>query len=154
MPCAQYEGDRYQHQEKLFFQGMRIPTINSETFCSHLVHTFRGGESNWYLIQLSVQTHQNVYSSTNWPPFTEGQNSILNWVLKLNPISKKWKSNKNCLVCLKTDLFFLFFTFRSNQRCKVCTKRKITVQKTKRVCATDLFLPYFFWIKLRHRFSK
>ena len=25
-----------------------------------------------------------VYSSTNWPPFTGGQNSILNWVLKLN----------------------------------------------------------------------
>ena len=32
-----------------------------------------------------------VYSSTNWPPFTGGQNSILNWVLKLKPLSLKVK---------------------------------------------------------------
>ena len=32
-----------------------------------------------------------VYSSTNWPLFTGGQNSILNRVLKLNPLSQKIK---------------------------------------------------------------
>ena len=32
-----------------------------------------------------------VYSSTNWLPFTRGQNSILNWVLRLNPILQKIK---------------------------------------------------------------
>ena len=32
-----------------------------------------------------------VYSSTDWPPLTKGQNSILNWVLKLSykPKNKK-----------------------------------------------------------------
>ena len=30
--------------EKLFFQGMRIPTINAETFCSNFVHPFEGRE--------------------------------------------------------------------------------------------------------------
>ena len=29
-----------------------------------------------------------VYSSTNGPPFIGGQNSILNWVLKLNPLNQ------------------------------------------------------------------
>ena len=32
-----------------------------------------------------------VYSSANWPPFTEDQNSILKWVLKLNPLIQKIK---------------------------------------------------------------
>ena len=32
-----------------------------------------------------------VCSSTNWPPFTRCQNSILNWVLKLNPLNQKIK---------------------------------------------------------------
>ena len=32
-----------------------------------------------------------VYSSTNWSLFTGGQNSILNWVLKYNPINQKIK---------------------------------------------------------------
>ena len=32
-----------------------------------------------------------VNSSTNWPPFTGGQNPILNWVLKLNPLNQKIK---------------------------------------------------------------
>ena len=36
-------------------------------------------------------TGQGVYSSTNWPPFTRGRNSILNWVLKLNPLKQKLK---------------------------------------------------------------
>ena len=38
---------------------------------------------------LGVDTE--VYSSTNWPPFTGGKNSILNWVLKLNPLNQKVK---------------------------------------------------------------
>ena len=32
-----------------------------------------------------------VYSSNNWSLFTWGQNSILNWVLKYNPINQKVK---------------------------------------------------------------
>ena len=32
-----------------------------------------------------------VYSSTNWPPLSGGQNSILNWVLKLNPLNQNEK---------------------------------------------------------------
>ena len=33
-----------------------------------------------------------LYSSTNWPRFTWGQNSILNWVLKLNALNQKSES--------------------------------------------------------------
>ena len=32
-----------------------------------------------------------VYLSTNWPPFTGGQDSVLNWVLKLDPLNQKVK---------------------------------------------------------------
>ena len=32
-----------------------------------------------------------VYSNTNWSPFTGGQNSILNWVLKLSLLNQKIK---------------------------------------------------------------
>ena len=32
-----------------------------------------------------------IYSSTKWPPLTRGQNSTLNWVLKLNPLNQKIK---------------------------------------------------------------
>ena len=49
-----------------------------------------------------------VYSSTNWPPFTGGQKSILNWVLKLSLLNQKEKSNKNCLDYLERALFILF----------------------------------------------
>ena len=36
--------------------------------------------------------YAGVYSSTNSPPFTGSQNSILNWVLKLNPLNQKSQS--------------------------------------------------------------
>ena len=39
----------------------------------------------------SSDKYSGVYSSTNWPPFTKCQNSILNWVLKLNPFNQKNK---------------------------------------------------------------
>ena len=61
-----------------------------------------------YFIGCRVQV---FYSRTNWPPFTGGQNSILNWVLKLNPLNQKIKSNKSCLDCLEIALFILFFFF-------------------------------------------
>ena len=38
-----------------------------------------------------IHGHSGVYSSNNWPLFTRGQNSILNWVLKLNPLKQKAK---------------------------------------------------------------
>ena len=49
-----------------------------------------------------------VYSSTNQTLFTEGQNSILNWVLKLNPLKQQKKSNETCLDYLERALFILF----------------------------------------------
>ena len=36
-------------------------------------------------------TNAGVYSTTNWAPFTSRQNSILNWVLKLNALKQKIK---------------------------------------------------------------
>ena len=60
-----------------------------------------------------------VYSSTNWPPFSIGQNSILNWVLKLSHLKIK-----NYLDSLEKALFF--FTFRSHQWCwKFVQKEKL-----------------------------
>ena len=44
-----------------------------------------------YWIVLYVNGDTGVYSSANWPPFTGGQNSILNWVSKLNPMNQKIK---------------------------------------------------------------
>ena len=38
-----------------------------------------------------IPGHSGVYSSNNWPPFTGGQNSILNWVSKCNPLKQKAK---------------------------------------------------------------
>ena len=40
---------------------------------------------------INVDPTSGVYLSTNWLPFTGGQNSILNWVLKLNPLNQKIK---------------------------------------------------------------
>ena len=37
--------------------------------------------------EIRTATTTGVYSSINWPPFTGGQNSILKWVLKLNPLN-------------------------------------------------------------------
>ena len=66
-----------------------------------------------------------IYSSTDWPPFTGGQNSILSWVLKLNPLNQKnQKSNKNCLDCLERALFIYFLPLgvmkKSVQKKRVC----------------------------------
>ena len=43
---------------------------------------------------------------------------------------------------------------RNKRYLSLCTKRKLTVQRTKRVCGRYLFLSYFFWIKLWCRYSK
>ena len=107
-----------------------------------------------YYINIFHITMSVVYSNTNWRPFTGGRNSILNWVFK-----PKNKSHKNCLDCLESALFILFFTFRSHQGRKTTVNKKITVQRTKRVCAAEVFfyfLLYLFWLllKLRRRFSK
>ena len=69
-----------------------------------------------------VVSFREIYkTSTNvlfqgFIPFTGGQNSIFNWVLKLNPLNRKVKSNKNCLDCLESLIYF--FTSRSHQQCK------------------------------------
>ena len=56
----------------------------------------------------SLDTFSGIYSSTNWPPFTGGQSSILNSVLKLNPLNQKLKITKTSLGCLERALFILF----------------------------------------------
>ena len=68
---------------------------------------------NWYSPHISLKNHckaqsnmkkreekdigkkkdaySGVYSSNNWSPLNGGQNSILNWVLKLNPLNQNNK---------------------------------------------------------------
>ena len=46
--------------------------------------------NNWKTSAVE-RSETGVYSNTNWPPFTGGQNSILNLVLKLNPLNQKIK---------------------------------------------------------------
>ena len=46
----------------------------------------------WRDFQKAIKSE--VYSSTNRPLFTGGQNSMLNWVLKLNPLNQKMKKTK------------------------------------------------------------
>ena len=98
-----------------------------------------------YVIYIHI--HTGVYSSTNWPPFTGGQNSILNWVLKLNPSNQKIKSNKNCLDCLERALFILFFLPLGVIN-KVKSPFQITLQRTKRVRGRRLFLQYFLTVPI------
>ena len=95
-----------------------------------------------YVIYIHI--HTGVYSSTNWPPFTGGQNSILNWVLKLNPSNQKIKSNKNCLDCLERALFILFFfTFRSYQQSKKSVPNYTPENKTcARQTSFSAIFPY------------
>ena len=117
---------------------------------------------NWpthNLLLLFVSYISGVYSSSNWPPFTRGQNSILNWVLKLNPWKQKIKSNKNCLKSNKNfekALFIiLLFNFRCHQRCKKSVQKEKLHSREQNVCPRQTsFLPYFFWINLLHQFSK
>ena len=56
----------------------------------------------------SLDTFSGIYSSTNWPPFTGGQSSISNSVLKLNPLNQKLKITKTSLGGLERALFILF----------------------------------------------
>ena len=69
-----------------------------------------------------------VYSSSNWPPFTEGKNSILNWVFTFETQSFKPKS-KNVIetvyTILEESLSYSFFTFRSHQRYKKSVQKEI-----------------------------
>ena len=44
------------------------------------------------LMHAYIICYTGVYPSINWPPFTRGQKSILNLVLKLNPINQKVKT--------------------------------------------------------------
>ena len=64
-----------------------------------------------------------VYSSSNWPLFTRGKNSILNWVLKCN--------NKNCLDYLERALFILFLHLGVMNGIKSPTKRNEITKKEK-----------------------
>ena len=65
-----------------------------------------------------------VYSNTNWPPFTGGENSILNWVLKLNPLNQEVKGNKSSLDCLERALFILFLPLGVTNGVKSLYKKK------------------------------
>ena len=75
-----------------------------------------------------------VYLSTNWPLFTRRQNSILNWILKPNPLKQKIKKVINCLDCLERALFVLF-TFRSHQHCKKSVQKEKLQSRELNVCA-------------------
>ena len=96
-----------------------------------------------------------VYSSTNWPLLTGGQNLILNWVLKLNLLNQKTKKEKLFRVLRESLIYSFFFTFRSHHRCKKSIQKKnYSPENEKCVHGRRLFLPYLFWIKLRRWFFK
>ena len=74
-----------------------------------------------------------VYSTTNWPPFTRGQNSNLNWVLKLSPLIQKVKSNKNCIDLLERTLLILFLPLGVIKGVKSLHRKKKVALKRKRL---------------------
>ena len=83
-----------------------------------------------------------VYPSTNLPPFTRGQNSILNWVLKLNPLNLEIKKFKTVYTAWR-ELYSFFFTFRSHQWSKKSIQNKIKSRENK-MCVWQTSFSYFF----------
>ena len=100
----------------------------------------RGLQANWLWFKTSKNIEYldiywfdstlltGVSSSTNWPQALT-RNSILNWVLKLNPLNQKVK-----LFRLRGEsLIIFFFTFRSHQWYKTAIQREIRDLKKKRL---------------------
>ena len=81
-----------------------------------------------------------VYSSTNWPLLTGGQNLILNWVLKLNLLNQKTKKEKPFRVLRESLIYsFFFLPLGAIIGVKSLYKKKITVQRMKSVFMADAF---------------
>ena len=59
--------------------------------CNNIVSCYANNNKHNNHVEIRI-TLTGVYSSTNWTPPTGGQNSILNWVLKLNPLNQKSQS--------------------------------------------------------------
>ena len=85
------------------------------------------------------------YSSANWPPFIGGQNSILNWVLKLSPLHQKIKSNKNVETAWREPYLFYFVPLGViNGVESPYKKKKYSPENETCVHGRRLFLSYFF----------
>ena len=69
--------------------------------------------------------------------------------------AKNKKSNKNCLDCWERALFILFMPLEVIRSVRSPNKKKnYSPHNETCVHGRHLFLPYFFWIKLCHQFSK
>ena len=81
------------------------------------------------------------------------KNSMLNWVLKINPLHQKIKKWLKLFRLFGESLIYIIFSFKSHQRCKISVQKEKLHSRERNVCAWQTsFLPYFFWIKLRRRF--
>ena len=67
-----------------WFNGLMVVRVFRDHSCSMYVFFF-------FFERIIFLTLSGVYSSTNKPPFTGCQNSILNWVVKLNPLNQRMK---------------------------------------------------------------
>ena len=59
--------------------------------CNNIVSCYANNNKHNNHVEIRI-TLTGVYWSTNWTPSTGGQNSILNWVLKLNPLNQRSRS--------------------------------------------------------------
>ena len=75
----------------LFDNGNKYQTINLERSAVSVFNEYVNGLPVGKHPQIWFLVYAGLYSSTKWPPFTKGQTSILNWVLKLNPLNQKIK---------------------------------------------------------------
>ena len=109
------------------------PTAIQGIHTSYLMSTFPISNSQNHYLNISYSSYSSdrlnhewlqhsllgVYSSTNWPLFTNSQNSILNRVLKLNPLNQKslslWLfSNGVCLFIATRIIFIKHQSWRSS----------------------------------------
>ena len=105
-----------------------------ESFCVEIIF-----KRMWNLV-----TFSGIYSSTNWRPFTGGQNSNLKLSFETQSFKPKNRKVIKTVQAVWREPYLFFFTFRSHQLCKESVQKEKLQSTERNVCTWQMSFSAIF----------